>query len=60
MFLVDVLRLLVAMAAAFLLGKVAARLGLPAILGWLIAGMALGPMRWACWGSLCWMPSGIK
>lgn len=43
MFLVDVLRLLAAMAAAFLLGKVAARLGLPAILGWLIAGMALGP-----------------
>ena len=37
MFLVDVLRLLAAMAAAFLLGKVAARLGLPAILGWLIA-----------------------
>lgn len=43
MILVDVLRLLAAMAAAYLLGKAAAKLGLPAILGWLITGMVLGP-----------------
>lgn len=43
MILLDILRFLAAMAVAYFLGKGAAKLGLPAILGWLITGMALGP-----------------
>ena len=43
MILLDILRFLLAMAVAYLLGKGAVKLGLPAILGWLITGMALGP-----------------
>ncbi len=31
------------MAAAYCVGKLVAKLHLPAILGWLITGMALGP-----------------
>lgn len=37
------LRLCLTAGIAFLAGKLAARLRLPSILGWLIAGMALGP-----------------
>lgn len=37
------LRLCLAAGAAFLAGKLVARFKLPSILGWLIAGMALGP-----------------
>ncbi|WP_195269624.1 cation:proton antiporter [Eubacterium sp. 1001713B170207_170306_E7] len=37
------LRLLLTVAAAFLTGKLVSRIKLPAILGWLIAGMLLGP-----------------
>ena len=37
------LRLLAAMAIAFIMGKLVAKLKLPSILGWLIAGIALGP-----------------
>lgn len=37
------LRLCLTVGIAFLTGKLAARLKLPSILGWLIAGMALGP-----------------
>lgn len=37
------IRLLIGIALAFLMGKLVARLRLPAILGWLIAGMILGP-----------------
>lgn len=37
------LRLCLAVGIAFLAGKLVARLKLPSILGWLIAGMALGP-----------------
>ena len=40
---VDILRLLAAIALAFLGGKLISRLKLPAILGWLIVGMAIGP-----------------
>ncbi len=36
-------RILVTIVLAFLLGKVVSKLKLPAILGWLIAGMMLGP-----------------
>lgn len=36
-------KLLLTLLAAFLLGKLAAKLRLPSILGWLIAGMILGP-----------------
>lgn len=38
-----VARLLAAFVLAFLTGKMAAKLKLPSILGWLIAGMILGP-----------------
>lgn len=38
-----ILRLLIAVVAAFLVGKLVAKLKLPSILGWLIAGMILGP-----------------
>lgn len=37
------IRLLVAIVVAFFVGKAVARFKLPAILGWLVAGMALGP-----------------
>lgn len=37
------LRLVCAVALAFALGKLVARIKLPSILGWLIAGMILGP-----------------
>lgn len=41
--LLDILRLLAAIAIAFVVGKLVSKLKLPAILGWLIAGIALGP-----------------
>lgn len=41
--LLQVLRLLATIAVAFCVGKLVAKLHLPAILGWLITGMALGP-----------------
>lgn len=37
------LRLVIAAGIAFLAGKLVSRFKLPSILGWLIAGMALGP-----------------
>ena len=39
----DILRLLAALAGAFLLGRLMTKIHMPAILGWLIGGMALGP-----------------
>lgn len=41
--LTDVLRLLAAIMIAFAAGKLVTRLKLPSILGWLIAGMIIGP-----------------
>ncbi len=38
-----IVRLLAAIALAFILGKLVSKLKLPSILGWLIAGMILGP-----------------
>lgn len=38
-----ILRLLLTAGAAYLVGRLVAKLHLPAILGWLITGMALGP-----------------
>lgn len=38
-----IVRILVTIVLAFLLGKVFSKLKLPAILGWFIAGMMLGP-----------------
>ncbi|MEW9095880.1 MAG: cation:proton antiporter [Clostridiaceae bacterium] len=38
-----ILRLIVAVAIAFFIGKLASKIKLPAILGWLLAGMILGP-----------------
>ena len=39
----DVLRLLLAIVIAFVAGKLISKLKLPSILGWLIAGMIIGP-----------------
>ena len=39
----DVLRLLLAIGIAFVAGKLLSKLKLPSILGWLIAGMIIGP-----------------
>ena len=41
--LLDVLKLLAAVALAFFVGRLVAKLKLPSILGWLLTGMALGP-----------------
>lgn len=41
--LLDVLKLLAAVAPAFFVGRLVAKLKLPSILGWLLTGMALGP-----------------
>lgn len=38
-----ILRLLVAIAIAFIVGKLVSKIRLPAILGWLLTGMILGP-----------------
>lgn len=43
MWILQVVKLLLVMAIAFLMGKLVARIKLPAILGWLITGMILGP-----------------
>lgn len=37
------LRLLIAIAIAFFVGKLVSKIKLPAILGWLLTGMILGP-----------------
>lgn len=39
----EVLRLILAIVLAFMVGKLVSKIKLPAILGWLIAGMILGP-----------------
>lgn len=41
--LILMLRLLMAMGVAFLVGKLVSKIKLPAILGWLLTGMILGP-----------------
>ena len=41
--LADIMRLLLAIAIAVIAGKLISKLKLPAILGWLIAGMVMGP-----------------
>ena len=41
--LFNVLRLLAAIVIAFIAGKMISKLKLPPILGWLIAGMIMGP-----------------
>ena len=43
MILLDIGRLLLAIAIAFVCGKLVSKLKLPSILGWLIAGMIIGP-----------------
>lgn len=43
MVVLDILRLLLAILLAYLAGKLVAKIKLPAILGWLIVGMILGP-----------------
>lgn len=41
--LMDIVRWIVVLLIAFLAGKAVSKWKLPAILGWLIAGMILGP-----------------
>lgn len=41
--MIEIARLMITIAAALLAGKLISKLKLPAILGWLIAGMVLGP-----------------
>ena len=43
MIFLQILRLLAVMVLAFVAGKLASKLKMPVILGWLIAGMVLGP-----------------
>lgn len=43
MLLLDIGKLILAIAVAFLIGKLVSKLKLPSILGWLISGMILGP-----------------
>ena len=41
--LISLIRLVITIGIAFLAGKLVSKLKLPSILGWLIAGMILGP-----------------
>lgn len=41
--MLPIMRVLIAVGAAFLTGKLVSRIKLPSILGWLIAGMIIGP-----------------
>ena len=59
-YLLDVLRLLASIAIAFLAGKLIARLRLPSILGWLIAGMIIGPHALNLLGPPSWTPRGSR
>ena len=43
MVIVDVLKLILSIGLAYLAGRLVAKVKLPAILGWLITGMILGP-----------------
>ena len=43
MLLMDIGKLIVTGVVAYYVGKGVTRLGMPAILGWLVTGMALGP-----------------
>ena len=43
MITISLLRLAIAFVLALLLGKLVAKIRLPSILGWLLAGMILGP-----------------
>ncbi|MEG0293804.1 cation:proton antiporter [Enterococcus sp.] len=45
-----VLKFLLVLALAFMLGKVVTKFKMPAILGWLLAGMALGPHAFGLMG----------
>ncbi len=41
--MIEILRFLITIIIAYLAGKLVAKMKLPSILGWLIAGMVLGP-----------------
>lgn len=49
--LMDIIHLLLAIAIAVIAGKLISKLKLPAILGWLIAGMIMGPHAWNLLGN---------
>ena len=51
--MLSLVKITAVVAAALLIGKLVSRLKLPSILGWLLAGMLLGPH------GLKWMDSGI-
>ena len=46
MLLMDIGKLIVTGVVAYYVGKGVTRLGMPAILGWLVTG----PTGWGCWG----------
>ena len=48
-----IIRWLLTLVCAFLIGRLMTKIHMPSILGWLIAGMALGPH------ALAWMPQTI-
>lgn len=41
--MIEILRFLITVIIAYLVGKIVAKIKLPSILGWLITGMILGP-----------------
>ena len=41
--IVDILRVFAIVCIAFVVGKIVAKIKLPAILGWLITGVVFGP-----------------
>lgn len=49
--LIDILCCVLTIVIAFIVGKLVSKLGLPAILGWLITGMALGPHALGLFGN---------
>ena len=56
----EIASLLVAIVIAFTAGKLIAKLRLPSILGWLIAGMAIGPHALNILGNSVWKQSGLE
>ena len=48
------IRLLLTAGVAFVVGKLVSKLRLPAILGWLLTGMVLGPHAFGLLASISW------
>lgn len=58
--ILSILKILTVFAAALAAGKLVSILKLPSILGWLLVGMALGPMPWSFWTAPPWTPDGMR